>query len=299
MKLFPFLLAAGLALTMMTTTLVEAQQQPRDPFPLWSQEAPGALGKEDKDVPTLTPFFAGPERATGAAIVVCPGGGYGALAPHEGRDYALWLNELGISAFVLKYRLGSGGYRHPAMLNDAARAVRYVRSMASEWKLDPMRIGIMGSSAGGHLTSTLLTHFDAGKADAEDAVERQSSRPDIGILCYPVITMGEKTHGGSKKNLLGDNPSPELVRSLSNELQVTKETPPTFLFHTAEDKAVLVENSLMFADALARNGVPFALHVYPKGPHGIGLGTRQWDPAARHPWTTQCALWLKEQNFAR
>jgi acetyl esterase/lipase len=278
---------------------VEAQQLPRDAFPLWPQGAPGALGSAEKDVPTLTPYFAAPARATGAAVVVCPGGGYGGLAPHEGRDYALWLNELGISAFVLKYRLGSGGYRHPVMLGDAARAVRLVRARAAEWKLDPRRIGIMGSSAGGHLASTLLTHFDAGSADAGDPVDRQSSRPDLGILCYPVITMGEKTHAGSKRNLLGENPSPELVRLLSNELQVTKETPPTFLFHTAEDRAVVVENSLAFADALARNGVPFALHVYPKGPHGIGLGTREWDPAARHPWTTQCALWLKEQGFAR
>jgi acetyl esterase/lipase len=283
----------------MTASAVEAQQPPRDPFPLWPQGAPGALGKEDKDIPTLTPYFANPDRATGAAVVVLPGGGYGGLAPHEGRDYAMWLNELGITAFVLKYRLGSGGYRHPIMLQDAARALRYVRANAEGWKLDPKRVGIMGSSAGGHLASTVLTHFDPGDPNAADAVDRQSSRPDLGILCYPVITMGEKTHAGSKRNLLGDNPSPELVRLLSNELQVTKETPPTFLFHTAEDTAVSVENSLLFAAALARNGVPFALHVYPKGAHGIGLGTRGWDPAARHPWTTQCAFWLKERGFAR
>ncbi len=277
----------------------QAGNAPRDPFPLWAQGAPGALGKEEKDVPTLTPYFANPERATGASVVVCPGGGYGGLAPHEGRDYAMWLNELGVTAFVLKYRLGSGGYRHPVMLNDATRAVRYVRSKAGDWKLDPRRVGIMGSSAGGHLASTLLTHFDAGNPSAEDPIDRQSSRPDLGILCYPVISMGEKTHAGSKRNLLGENPSPELVRLLSNELQVTKETPPTFLFHTAEDKAVVVDNSLMFAAALAKHGVPFALHVYPKGPHGIGLGTRQWDPAERHPWTTQLSVWLREQGFVR
>jgi acetyl esterase/lipase len=206
---------------------------------------------------------------------------------------------LGVTAFVLKYRLGSGGYRHPVMLNDAARAIRYVRSKAGEWKLDPKRIGIMGSSAGGHLASTVLTHFDAGDPSAADPIDRAGSRPDLGILCYPVITMGEKTHAGSKRNLLGDNPSPELVRLLSNELQVTKETPPTFLFHTVEDTAVVVQNSLDFAAALARNGVPFSLHVYPKGPHGIGLGTRGWDPAARHPWVAECARWLNEQGFAR
>jgi len=291
-----------LALALMLPLAVAALAQtplPRDPFPLWPDGAPGALGAAEKDVPTLTPFFANPDRATGAAVVVCPGGGYGGLAPHEGRDYAMWLNELGISAFVLKYRLAPGGYRHPAMLNDAARAVRVVRARAAEWKLDPKRVAIMGSSAGGHLASTLLTHFDAGDAQAADPVDRQPSRPDAGILCYPVITLGEKTHQGSKANLLGPNPPADLVRLLSNELQVTKETPPTFLFHTAEDRAVPVENALLFADALARHGVPFALHVYPKGAHGIGLGTRNWDPAARHPWTTQCALWLKEQGFAR
>lgn len=292
-------LLATVALGLSALSTVEAQQLPRDEFPLWPQGAPGALGTEAKDIPTLTPYFANAEKATGASVVVCPGGGYGGLAPHEGRDYALWLNELGIHAFVLKYRLGSGGYRHPIMVNDAARAVRLVRSRAAEWKLDPKRVGIMGSSAGGHLASTLLTHFDAGDPNAADPIDRQGSRPDLGILCYPVITMGEKTHAGSKRNLLGDNPSPELVKSLSNELQVTKDTPPTFLFHTVEDKAVVVENSLDFAAALARNGVPFALHVYPKGPHGIGLGTRNWDPAARHPWTTECALWLKENGFAR
>jgi acetyl esterase/lipase len=293
-----FLIAAGVLLAALGPD-AEAQQLPRDEMPLWPNGAPAALGAEAKDIPTLMPYFANPDRATGASMVICPGGGYGGLAPHEGRDYAMWLNELGISAFVLKYRLGSGGYRHPVMLNDAARAVRLVRSKAGEWKLDPKRVGIMGSSAGGHLASTLLTHFDPGSSTAEDVVDRQGSRPDVGVLCYPVITMGEKTHGGSKRNLLGDNPSPELVRLLSNELQVTKDTPPTFIFHTVEDKAVVVDNALMFADAMARAGVPFALHVYPKGPHGIGLGTRNWDPASRHPWTTQCALWLKDQGFAR
>jgi acetyl esterase/lipase len=291
---------AFLTLSLLILTAIAAPaQQPRDPFPLWAQGAPAALGTAEKDIPTLTPFFANPDTATGAAVVVLPGGGYGGLAPHEGRDYAMWLNELGVSAFVLKYRLGSGGYRHPVMLNDAARAVRYVRSKAGEWKIDPNRVGIMGSSAGGHLASTALTHFDAGDPNAADPIDRQSSRPDLGILCYPVITMGEKTHQGSKRNLLGENPAPELVQLLSNELQVTKDTPPTFIFHTVEDTAVVVDNALMFAAALTRNKVPFALHVYPKGPHGIGLGTRNWDPAARHPWVGQCARWLKDQGFAR
>jgi acetyl esterase/lipase len=279
-----------------------SQAQPTNAFPLWPGGAPGALGQADKDIPTLTPFMPDPEKATGAAMVVCPGGGYGGLAGHEGRDYALWLNDQGVTAFVLKYRLGSAGYRHPIMLQDAARAVRLVRAHAGEWKLDAKRIGIIGSSAGGHLASTLLTHFDSGKADATDPVDRESSRPDLGILCYPVITMGEKTHAGSKMNLLGKDPSPELIKELSNELHVTKETPPCFIFHTAEDAAVPVENSLQFAAALRRAGVPFDLHIYEKGAHGMGLGFRPYatyDPAKLHPWTRDCSYWLKLHSFVK
>jgi acetyl esterase/lipase len=272
--------------------------QPREPFPLWPNGAPGALGKEDKDIPTLAPYFPTPQKATGAAFVICPGGGYGGLAPHEGRDYALWLNEQGIAGFVLKYRLGPAGYKHPAMMSDVNRAIRYVRAKAGEWKLDAKRIGVMGSSAGGHLASTALTHYNAGKPDTSDPVEKVSSRPDLGILCYAVISMGPNTHAGSKNNLLGKEPSAELVQLLSNELQVTKDTPPCFIWHTWEDSAVKVENSLDFAAALRKNGVPFSLHIYPKGRHGLGLGTGQWDPESRHPWTRECALWLKEQKFS-
>lgn len=272
--------------------------QPTNSFPLWPEGAPGALGKEDKDIPTLTPFFPAPEKATGAAMVICPGGGYGGLAPHEGQEYARFLNEHGITGFVLKYRLAPGGYHHPSMLEDAARAVRTVRAKAGEWKLDPKRIGIMGSSAGGHLASTLLTHFDAGKSDAADPIERQSSRPDAGILCYAVITMGQFTHQGSKDNLLGKEPAPELVRELSNELRVTKATPPCFVWHTWEDTVVPVENSLQFADALRKAGVPFDLHVYQKGAHGIGLGSRPYGGGDRHPWARDCIFWLKVQGWA-
>ncbi|HYV29067.1 MAG TPA: alpha/beta hydrolase [Candidatus Eisenbacteria bacterium] len=259
---------------------------------LWPEGAPGALGKDDKDIPTLTPYPANPAEASGAAMVVCPGGGYGGLAPHEGKDYALWLNEHGITAFVLEYRLGANGYRHPRMLEDAARALRLVRGRADEWKVDPKRIGIMGSSAGGHLASTLLTHFDSGDPGAMDPIERQSSRPDLGILCYPVISMGPNTHQGSKNNLLGKDPAPELVKLLSNELQVTAKTPPCFVWHTWEDKAVKVENSLEFAAALQKAGVPFDLHIYQKGAHGIGL-------ANGHPWTKDCLFWLKTQGFVK
>jgi acetyl esterase/lipase len=268
------------------------QAQSEIPVPLWPDGAPGALGKSDKDIPTLTRYLPESAKATGAAIVICPGGGYGALAKHEGEGYALWLKEHGIAGFVLKYRLGSNGYRHPAMLQDAARAVRLVRARAEEWKVDRKRIGIIGSSAGGHLASTLLTHFDAGQADATDLIERQSSRPDLGILCYAVITMSQNTHGGSRQNLLGKDPAPELIQLLSNEKQVTPQTPPCFIWHTWEDTAVKVENSLDFAAALRRAGVPFDLHIYQKGRHGLGLGNG-------HPWASDCLFWLKEQGFAK
>ena len=203
----------------------------------------------------------------------------------------------GIAGFVLKYRLGSGGYRHPVMLGDAARAVRLVRARAADWQVDPKRVGIMGSSAGGHLASTLLTHFDAGDANATDVVERQSSRPDVGILCYAVISMGTNTHQGSKNNLLGKDPSPELVKLLSNELQVTPQTPPCFLWHTWEDGAVKVENTLDFAQALRRAGVRFDLHIYEKGNHGLGLGSGNYDPSKWMDWTRDCTSWLKVQGF--
>ena len=279
-------------------TAFQALAQEAQPIPLWPNAAPGALGNDAlKDIPTLTPFLAKPELATGAAVVICPGGGYGGLAGHEGKDYALWLNEQGIAGFVLKYRLGSAGYRHPVMLGDAARAVRLVRVRAAEWQVDPKRVGIMGSSAGGHLASTLLTHFDAGDANASDLVERQSSRPDLGILCYAVISMGPNTHQGSKDNLLGANPSAELVKLLSNELQVTPQTPPCFLWHTWEDRGVKVENTLEFALALRRAGVRFDLHVYEKGGHGLGLGSN--DPNKRLDWTRDCASWLKVEGFGR
>lgn len=290
----------NLALLALFGWLASACGQSIAGFPLWPASTPGALGKGTNDTPTLTPYLADPAKATGAAIVICPGGGYAHLAPHEGKDYALWLNEHGIAGFVLKYRLGSAGYRHPAMLQDAARAVRTVRARAEEWKVDPKRVGIMGSSAGGHLASTLLTHFDAGKPDDADPIERQSSRPSVGILCYAVISMtGEFTHQGSKRNLLGTNAPPELAREVSSELQVTKGTPPCFVWHTGEDKGVPVENALLFAGALRRAGVPFDLHVYQKGPHGQGLGSREYDPAKWLPWTRDCIYWLKAQGFVR
>lgn len=289
-----FLLVLMLALAPLSAAFAQA----KEPIVLWPQGAPGALGQKPDDIPTLTPYLPDPEKANGAAMVICPGGGYAGLAPHEGQDYALYLNQFGITGFVLKYRLGSKGYRHPSMLQDAARAVRLVRAQAETWKIDPKRVGIMGSSAGGHLASTLLTHFDAGQTDSPDPIERQSSRPDLGVLCYAVITMGPNTHGGSKNNLLGPGPAPELVASLSNELQVTPQTPPCFIWHTWEDRTVKVENSLDFAAALRRNGVPFDLHIYQKGGHGMGLGDKP--PFNNvHPWAKDLIYWLKVQGVVK
>jgi acetyl esterase/lipase len=255
------------------------------------------LGTADPDRPTLTRFDPAPGAATGAAMVVLPGGAYCHLAEHEGAGYARWLAGLGVVAYVLRYRLGTSGYRHPAMWHDAARALRHVRAEARREGRDPARVGIIGSSAGGHLASTLLTHFDAGAPGADDPVERESSRPDLGILCYPVITLDDAfTHAGSKQSLLGEGPPSDLVRFLSNETQVTPTTPPCFIWHTAEDAAVPVENALLFASALRRAGVPFALHIYERGPHGIGL------PAAGKgapAWDEVCATWLRARGFAR
>lgn len=264
------------------------------PIRLWEGEAPGALGDGPPHIPTLTPYTPGPRQRNGASMLVLPGGGYGNLAEHEGKGYADFFAAHGITAYVLKYRLGSNGYRHPIMLNDAARALRMVRAFAKRDGLDPTRVGIIGSSAGGHLASSLATHFDAGNAGAADAVERESSRPDLAILCYPVISLVEFAHAGSRRNLLGESPPPDLVRFLSSELQVTKDTPPTFLWHTVADTAVPVENSLMFAAALRRAGVPFALHVYEQGGHGLGLG-REGRPAP--PWGGQLLHWLKARKF--
>jgi len=286
------------AAAILLSSLIMSHAEILAPISLWSGGAPGALGTNAADIPTLTPYLPDPTNATGAAMVVCPGGGYSHLAPHEGNDYALWLNQHGVTCFVLKYRLGSRGYRHPAMFNDVTRALRMVRADAADWKIDPHRIGIIGSSAGGHLAATLLTHFDSGNTNSDDPIERQSSRPDLGILCYAVITMGEYAHQGSKDNLLGKHPSKKLVKLLSNELQVKTNTPPCFIWCTYEDKTVPMENSLMFAEALRKDHVPFDLHIYQKGPHGMGLKDKP--PFAHpHPWANDCLFWLKQQGWVK
>jgi acetyl esterase/lipase len=264
---------------------------PPNSIHLWEGDAPGALGQRPQDIPTLTPYLPDPAKRNGASIVVLPGGGYGNLAAHEGPGEAEWFASHGFTAYVLRYRLGSQGYRHPNELGDVARAVRTARAWARRDGLDPARIGVIGSSAGGHLAATIATKFDAGKSDASDPVERESSRPDLVVLCYPVITMGEFTHAGSRNQLLGPNPAPELLQNLSAELQVTKDTPPCFIWSTNEDRTVPVENSLMFAAALRKAGVPFSIHIYEKGSHGLGMR-----PAAP-PWTDQLLYWFKERKF--
>lgn len=287
-----------LLLTAVLATVINVHAQMEKPIPLWPNGAPGAHGTSPNDIPTITPYLANPTNATGAAMVICPGGGYAHLARHEGHDYALWLNQHGVTCFVLKYRLGSHGYHYPAEFEDVTRAMRWTRAHAAEYHIDSHRIGIMGSSAGGHLAATLLTHFDAGDSNATNVIARQSSRPDLGILCYPVITMGKFTHQGSKENLLGKNPSPKLVKLLSDELQVTSNTPPCFLWTTFEDHTVPMENTMMFAEALRKHHVPFALHVFEHGGHGMGLHDK---PPFNHPhpWAADCLFWLKQQGFVK
>jgi acetyl esterase/lipase len=273
---------------------VSFAQEPT-PVPLWPNGAPGALGDEDRDKPTLTIFLPTKNQATGVGLVVCPGGSYvGLAANHEGRQVANWLNSLGIAAFVLKYRLGPR-YHHPIELGDAQRAIRMVRAHAVEYGVTADRVGIMGFSAGGHLASTAGTHFDSGDPNNADPIQQVSSRPDFLVLGYPVISMKPPyVHAGSLKNLLGDSPDPNLVEKLSNELQVTPQTPPTFLFHTTEDKTVPVENSVLFYLALRKAGVPAELHVFEKGPHGFGLNYK--DPVLAM-WPPLLANWFRERGL--
>jgi acetyl esterase/lipase len=266
-------------------------------IPLWTGAAPGALGDADGDVPTITVFLPRSMAASTPAVVVCPGGGYQNLASnHEGRQVANFLNSLGVAAFVLKYRLGPR-YHHPIELGDAQRAIRTLRSHAGEWRLDPARIGIMGFSAGGHLAMTASTWFDAGSAQAADAVDRAGSRPDFAVLGYPVISMTAAwTHRGSARNLLGEPPDPDLANRLSGENAVTKDTPPTFIFQTNEDTAVPAENAIHYFLALRKAGVPAEMHVFEKGPHGVGLAN---DSPSLSPWSSLLATWLRGRGVIK
>jgi acetyl esterase/lipase len=271
-----------------------AAEEPRTQL-LWPEGAPGAVGNQDADKPSLSIYLPAPGKSNGTAVVVCPGGGYGGLAVlHEGRQVAYWYNSFGVTAFVLKYRVAPR-YHHPAPLSDAQRALRWVRSHAAEFGVAPDRIGIMGFSAGGHLTSTAGTHYDKGNPSAADPIERASCRPDFLVLCYPVISLTtEYTHRGSLRNLLGDNPDPKLVESLSSEKQVTADTPPTFLFHTSADTGVPSQNSVLFYLALREKGVPAEMHIYERGPHGVGLAP--FEPGLS-TWSDRLKDWMKQRGL--
>jgi acetyl esterase/lipase len=265
---------------------------------LWPNGAPDAKGTAERDKPTLTILPAPAEKASGAAVVICPGGGYGAvMMTYEGVDVGRWFNTIGVSAFVLNYRHAGRGYQHPAPLEDAQRAIRTVRSRAAEWMLDSKKIGILGFSAGGHLASTAGTHFDDGRSNADDPIERVGCRPDFLVLVYPVISFAPPyTHGGSVRNLLGEKPDPKLVENLSNEKQVTARTPPTFLVASSADTVVPAENSVQFYLALRNAKVPAELHVFERGNHGFGMA--QNDPALG-TWPRLCAEWLKMHGFVK
>jgi len=231
--------------------------------------------------PSIECFLPVPERRNGISLIIFPGGGYGMLAGHEGKAYAEYFADAGITCFVVTYRLGADGFRHPAMLEDALAAIGTIRQRAAEWDIDPHKIGVMGSSAGGHLAAHSLVAYDR-------YASAVSLRPDFGILCYPVITMqGDYAHAGSRANLLGEEPNPALIDEVAVDRLVTSQTPPCFLWHTGEDAGVPVENSMIFATALRGNHVPFELHIYQKGRHGLGL-------QAEFPWAEECLRWIME-----
>ncbi|MFO0801371.1 MAG: alpha/beta hydrolase [Gemmataceae bacterium] len=293
-----------LSAPLLLATLMPAQPQTNPPIlPLWEGKAPHAVGDSLADKPHVTVFRPAAGKANGTAVVICPGGGYGFLADdHEGKQAAEFMNTLGVTAFVLKYRIVTKdrpGPLHPAPLEDAQRAIRLVRSKAADYEVNPGRVGIWGFSAGGHLASSAATHFDTGKKG--DSVDGVSCRPDFAILAYPVISMETGvTHGGSRNNLLGSNPDAKLVEYMSNDRQVTKNTPPTFIFHTSEDKSVLAENPVRFYLACKAAGVPCELHIYEKGRHGVGLGRDpKWtggEPSVA-TWPDRLADWMRSRGL--
>ena len=242
---------------------------------LWPKGAPG--GGE----PKITTFLAAPASANGTAVVVCPGGSYRTLAAYEGVPVAQWLNTIGITGIVLEYRHSGTGFQHPAPIQDLQRAIRTVRSRSSKWKIKPDRIGVLGFSAGGHLSSTAATHFDHGNPQSADPVERVSCRPDFAILIYATTNLTDQyTHKRTRLGLLGEDPAPELIKLLSNDGHVTAETPPTFLVHSWDDELVPIENSVLFYMALRKANVPSEMHLFPRGGHGGSLKHNNWPPLA-------------------
>lgn len=268
-------------------------------IPLWESGAPHSNGTADIDIPAFYVYlpkdFAGPTPA----LLVCPGGGYQGLAiDHEGHAIARWFNEKGVAAFVLRYRLPANGYRHPVPLLDVQRAMRVIRYGAPKWKIDPARLGVMGFSAGGHLASTLDTHFDAGVDTAKDLIERLGCRPEYAVLVYAVISLGDDiTHSQSKANLLGPNPDPVLVNNLSAEKQVTPVTPPTLLVHAEDDEGVPIEHSHRMHAALQKACVATDIHIYPTGGHGFGHGPNDWNDREPAGWLDRVYDWIKQQGF--
>ena len=268
--------------------------------PIWPEGVPGLLPNAGAEVevdarisnvhaPTLTAYLASEKQNTGTAVIVCPGGAYRRLAiDKEGTDVAVWLNGLGVSAFVLKYRMQE--YGHPAPLRDVLRAVRLLRTQAARWKIAPDRIGVLGFSAGGHLASSAGTLFDAPEGRTGADLDRVSARPDFLVLAYPVISMSAPyVHAGSRQSLLGADAPPSLVERVSTNLQVTRDTPPSFLVHGGTDTSVPPENSVLFYSALRRAGVPAELHLYQEGAHGVGLEPNH-GPISN--WPARCAEWL-------
>lgn len=286
-----------IALTLLSVLAATGSAAEPERIPLWAAGAPGTPATKPENEPHLLLYRAAAAPAATPAVVVCPGGGYGHLAvDHEGHQIAEYFNSLGVTAFVLIYRNNSSGHQHPVPMLDGQRAIRTARARAAEWNIDPARIGVMGFSAGGHLASTLGTHFDRGQANATDAIDRASSRPDFLILCYPVISMTEDfMHRGSRENLLGKNADEALARSMSNEKQVTADTPPTFIFQTDADTAVPAENCVSFYLALRRAKVPAEMHIYQNGPHGVGLAR---DVPATSTWSDRLRDWLHVRGLA-
>lgn len=290
-----FLLVVAVAPIRDTDAQQAAGDEPRGEL-LWASGAPGATGSGAGDVPRWIVTRAESTTPT-AGVVILPGGGYrGHAIGHEGEEIAAWFRSLGVTSAICTYRVrgkgnGGKGYGHPAPMLDAQRAIRMMRARADSLHVDPNRIGVIGFSAGGHLAATVSTRFAEIEPESDDLLVRISSRPDFAILGYPVISLGRAyTHGGSQRNLLGDDPAPERIEAMSAERQVTPETPPTFLFHTGEDQVVAVENAIDYYLACHQNGVPVEMHLFHEGRHGLGLAV---DRPGADQWPALCETWLR------
>ncbi len=260
---------------------------------IWGENIPGFNPEFKQAVPTLKPYLIESNEPSGV-VIVCPGGGYIHKAAHEGGAVAEWLNSIGVSAFVLDYRIAP--YKYPYPIEDARRAIQYVKTNADEYNINANQVGILGFSAGGHLAAAAAINYLKENQAASDHVARVSSRPDCLILCYPVISFQRFYHIGSRNKLLGTDAAPELIKLLSLENQVKSDMPPTFIWHTADDQSVPVENSLMFASALSKNNIQFEMHIFSHGRHGLGLANEQPDVGV---WRELCSTWLAQIGFRK